>query len=130
MQAEKEEDNFALLKYTKEDDMRIKELSLSTEKLTQEVNRKKAMLSAEVTETQVAQIELDKTTQAFKRLHMERQDLIDQWENAIKTMQKRDMDIQDSQNRYQKSKVIFYDSRYFPKHTLLGRNFRKKKNYK
>ena len=48
VQAEKEEDNFALLKYTKEDDMRIKELSLAIEKLMQEVNKKKSNLSAEV----------------------------------------------------------------------------------
>jgi coiled-coil domain-containing protein 39 len=58
-----------------------------------------------VTETQVAQIELDKTTEAFKKLHMERQELIQQWENAIKTMQKRDQDITDAQERYQNTKV-------------------------
>ncbi|KAI9341964.1 coiled-coil domain-containing protein 39-like protein [Obelidium mucronatum] len=104
VQAEKEEDNFALLQYTKEDDMRIKELSLSIEKLMQEVNKKKAVLSTEVTETQVAQIELDKTTDAFKRLHVERQDLIQQWENAISTMQKRDQEILELQERYQDTK--------------------------
>ncbi|KAI8622501.1 hypothetical protein BC830DRAFT_435720 [Chytriomyces sp. MP71] len=104
VQAEKEEDNFALLKYTKEDDMKIKELSLSIEKLMQEVNKKKAVLSTEVTETQVAQIELDKTTEAFKRLHVERQDLIQQWENAIATMQKRDHELMDMQEKYQQTK--------------------------
>ncbi|KAI8853033.1 hypothetical protein BC829DRAFT_414156 [Chytridium lagenaria] len=104
VQSEKEEDNFALLKYTKEDDIRIKELNLATEKLMTEVNKRKSILSAEVTETQVAQIELDKTTEEFKRLHMERQDLINQWETALRTMQNRDHDITDSQDRYQKSK--------------------------
>ncbi|KAJ3398649.1 hypothetical protein CcCBS67573_g04288 [Chytriomyces confervae] len=104
VQAEKEEDNFALLKYTKEDDARIKELSLVIEKLMQEVNKKKALLSTEVTETQVAQIELDKTTEAFKRLHVERQELIQQWENAIVTMQKRDKEIMDMQDKYQQTK--------------------------
>ncbi|KAJ3193569.1 Coiled-coil domain-containing protein 39 [Irineochytrium annulatum] len=104
VQTEKEEDNFALLKYTKEDDQRIKELNLATEKLMQDVNKKKAVLSAEVTETQVAQIELDKTTEEFRALHLERQDLITQWENAIKTMQKRDGEISNAQDRYQKSK--------------------------
>ena len=48
VQSEKEEDNVALLKYTKEDEAKIKELSLATEKLMQEVNKKKAQLSAEV----------------------------------------------------------------------------------
>ncbi|KAJ3209310.1 Coiled-coil domain-containing protein 39 [Dinochytrium kinnereticum] len=104
VQSEKEEDNFALLKYTKEDDIRIKELNLAMEKLMVEVNKRKSILSAEVTETQVAQIELDKTTEDFKRIHQERQELINQWETALKTMQKRDEDITDSQDRYQKSK--------------------------
>ncbi|KAJ3412119.1 Coiled-coil domain-containing protein 39 [Chytridiales sp. JEL 0842] len=105
VQAEKEEDNLALLKYTKEDDMKIKELSLAIEKLMQEVNKKKSLLSAEVTETQVTQIELEKTTEAFKKLHVERQDLITQWENAIKTMRKRDEDISEAQERYQQMKA-------------------------
>ena len=48
VQSEKEEDNLALLKYTKEDEAKIKELNLSIEKLVHEVNRKKALLSAEV----------------------------------------------------------------------------------
>jgi UDP-glucose:O-linked fucose beta-1,3-glucosyltransferase len=48
VQAEKEEDNLALTKYTKEDDMKIKELSLAIEKLMQEVNKKKSVLSTEV----------------------------------------------------------------------------------
>ncbi|KAJ3041458.1 Coiled-coil domain-containing protein 39, partial [Rhizophlyctis rosea] len=104
VQAEKEEDNIALLKYTKEDESKVKELSLTIEKMMVEVNRKKGLLSAEVTETQVAQIELDKTTEEFKRLHRERQELIAQWEGAIDNMRKRDQDIVDAQGRYQGTK--------------------------
>jgi hypothetical protein len=48
VQSEKEEDNLALLKYTKEDEAKIKELNLSIEKLVHEVNKKKSLLSAEV----------------------------------------------------------------------------------
>ena len=61
--------------------------------------------SLQVTETQVAQIELDKTTEEFKRLHRERHDLIAQWEAAIDNMKKRDQDILDAQGRYQGTKV-------------------------
>ncbi|KAJ3295187.1 Coiled-coil domain-containing protein 39 [Borealophlyctis nickersoniae] len=104
VEAEKEEDNLALLKYSKEDDAKIKELSLGIEKLMVEVNKKKATLSAEVTETQVAQIELDKTTEAFKSLHNERQELIAQWESAIATMHKRDAEIVNAQGRYYNTK--------------------------
>lgn len=48
VQAEKDDDNLALLKYSKEDDMKIKELSLSIQKLMKEVNKKKAVLTVEV----------------------------------------------------------------------------------
>ncbi|KAI8904597.1 hypothetical protein DFJ77DRAFT_244810 [Powellomyces hirtus] len=105
VQSEKEEDNMALLKYTKEDNQKIKELSLGIEKLMQEVNKKKAILSAEVTETQVTQIELDKTTEAFKQLHQERQDLIQQWESTIEGMHKKDQEIVTVQAEFEKTKL-------------------------
>lgn len=105
VQQEKEEDNLALIKYTKEDDTKEKELSLAIEKLVTQVNKSKANLTAEVTETQVAQIELENTTEAFKQLHQERQDLIHQWEEAVTTMSKRDEDIEKSQSNYRSQKV-------------------------
>ncbi|KAJ3023472.1 Coiled-coil domain-containing protein 39 [Thoreauomyces humboldtii] len=105
VQSEKEEDNMALLKYTKEDNQKIKELSLGIEKLMQEVNRKKAILSAEVTETQVTQIELDKTTEAFKLLHQERQDLIQQWESTIEGMRIKDQQIVDVQEAFEATRT-------------------------
>jgi UDP-glucose:O-linked fucose beta-1,3-glucosyltransferase len=104
VQAEKEEDNLALSRYTKEDDSKEKELSLSIQKLISQVNKTKAALTAEVTETQVAQIELENTTEAFKRLHQERQDLIQQWETAVKTMKERDHDINTAQANYRNQK--------------------------
>ncbi|KAI9007353.1 coiled-coil domain-containing 39-like protein [Gaertneriomyces semiglobifer] len=104
VQAEKEEDNLALVKYTKEDDTKVKELSLNIEKLMQDVTKKKAILNAEVTETQVAQIELDKTTEAFRQLHQDRQDLIHQWESTIRRMQQRDTEIAQAQETFRELK--------------------------
>ncbi|KAJ3390261.1 Coiled-coil domain-containing protein 39 [Lobulomyces angularis] len=100
VQNEKQDDAATLYKYSKEDDQRIKQLGLTMEKILSEVKKKKSLLNAEVTETQVSQIELDKTTEEFKALHNERQQLIEQWENAIKTMNKRDNEIQESQALY------------------------------
>ena len=105
VQKEKEEDNLALVRYTKEDDSKEKELSLAIQKLIVQVNKRKASLTAEVTETQVAQIELENTTEAFKKLHQERQDLIQQWETAVKTMKERDRDINQAQSNYRNQKV-------------------------
>jgi UDP-glucose:O-linked fucose beta-1,3-glucosyltransferase len=104
VQKEKEEDNLALVKYTKEDDARTKELTLAIEKVMGEVNKAKAYLNAEITETQIAQLELENTTAAFKDLHTERQGLISQWEEAVASMQRRDQDIDAAQDHYQSLK--------------------------
>ena len=98
-QKQKEEDNLAMQKYTRADETRIKELTLQIEKLTERVSTTKRELEDEVTETQAKQIELDKTAEEFRKLHRERQDLVKQWEEAITTMQKRDVDIQKAQER-------------------------------
>jgi chromosome segregation ATPase len=90
-----------LQKYTKEDEAKIKELNHSIEKLMIDVNKRKAVLSSEVLETQVAQIELEKTTEFFKTLHQERSDLIKKWDQAIKDMKSRDKEIEVIQTTYQ-----------------------------
>lgn len=104
VQKEKEEDNLALVKYTKEDDSKTKELTLAIEKVLAEVNKAKANLNAEITETQLAQLELESSTAAFRDLHNERQDLITQWEEALATVQQRDKDIDAAQETYQSQK--------------------------
>ena len=58
-----------------------------------------------MTETQVAQIELENTTEAFKELHNERQNLIKQWEEAVAMMTKRDEDIDKAQANYRAQKL-------------------------
>lgn len=100
VQNEKEDDNAALLKYSKEDTNKIKQLSLTMEKLMSEVQKKKNALNAEVTETQVSQLELDKTTNEFKTLHQDRQQMIQQWENALQIINKRDEEVQETQMNY------------------------------
>jgi chromosome segregation ATPase len=121
VQTEKEDDTHALLKYSKEDSAKIKQLGLTMEKLMHDVQKKKAALNSEVTETQVSQIELDKTTNEFKRLHQERQSLIDQWENAIQAMNKRDIEIQDSQSYFieQKERIRLLSSEIDEKQAFL-----------
>jgi chromosome segregation ATPase len=57
-----------------------------------------------VTETQISQLELQSTTEEFRRLHQERQELLEQWENAIQTMKRRDDEIQQNEVAYQRLK--------------------------
>ena len=72
----------------------MKELGLATEKLTKEVAAKKAAVESEVTETQAAQIQLDRAAEDFRQLHEERQQLIKQWDEAIEAMKRRDEAVQ------------------------------------
>ncbi|CAD7950216.1 unnamed protein product [Amoebophrya sp. A120] len=87
---QKEEDEIALERYRRQDDQKIRELTLEIEKLTLENNGKKAAVEEEVTTTQSQQIEMDKIAEEFKRLHEERQRLIQQWEQTVQSMKSQD----------------------------------------
>lgn len=101
---QKEEDNLTLEKYRRADEAKIKELTLNIEKLTIEVARKANELEKEVTETQAAQIELDKTAEEFKRLHNERHQLYLQWQDTVENSRKRDELINETGEQYGQAK--------------------------
>jgi chromosome segregation ATPase len=101
---QKEEDNLTLEKYRRADEAKIKELTLQIEKLTIEVARKASELEKEVTETQAAQIELDKTAEEFKRLHSERHQLYLQWQETVENSRKRDELINETGEDYARAK--------------------------
>ncbi|XP_059163653.1 coiled-coil domain-containing protein 39-like [Physella acuta] len=91
--ARKDEDSMTLQKYTRQDESKIKELSLRMEKLMGEAQKKKHQLDTEMTNTLTSQIELDKIAEDFRKAHTEREELLSQWENTIEQMQKRDRDM-------------------------------------
>jgi len=107
---QKEEDNLTMEKYRRSDEAKIKELTLQIEKLTIEVARKAKELENEVTETQAAQIELDKTAEEFRRLHQERHELYLQWQETVQNIQRRDSFIYETGEEYSNLKQ-FYDQR-------------------
>ncbi|NWT67245.1 CCD39 protein, partial [Prunella himalayana] len=86
-------DATAIQKYALQDEGKLGTLNLQIEKLTMEANQKQRALDNELTETMTAQMELDRAAEDFRRVHQERQEVIKQWENAIRQMQKRDQEI-------------------------------------
>lgn len=103
VQREKEEDNMIILKYTKEDDHRIKEMSLDIEKNLKHVFLKNKELNDQMTEAKITQHEVDRASDEFRKLHLERKDLLFQWESTLNSLKKRDAQISDSANEYQKT---------------------------
>ena len=103
--AQKDEDALTLKKYAKEDEIKIKELTLKIEKLVEQYNKLKKAVDDETMETLTVQVELDKTAEEFRRTHKERQDLIKQWEFIIDQMQKRDYQIDASAQQLMKMNI-------------------------
>lgn len=90
---QKDEDRAALEKYAQQDNIKIKNLTLKMEKATRNVQEMKANLDNEITESQAVQIELDKTAEEYRQLHVQRQELVKQWNDAMDAMMKRDQAI-------------------------------------
>jgi hypothetical protein len=68
-QQQKEEDNEALAAYRAQDDSKLKELNMAVERMSKTVHAYKAELDREVTDTQAAQVQLDKAADDFAVLH-------------------------------------------------------------
>ena len=66
--------------------------------------RKANELEKEVTETQAAQIELDKTAEEFKRMHSERHALYLQWQETVENSRRRDELINETGESYARAK--------------------------
>jgi len=108
---QKEEDNLALEKYKRQDEIKVKELNLEIEKLTTLLTRKQNELDQEITETQAAQIELDKTAEEFKKHHEERHKLYQQWEEALQTISRREDTINHEADKYAQIKMEIENSK-------------------
>ena len=102
---QKEGDKLNIEKYYRHDELKIKDTMLQIEKLTQDVNKFKKNLQKEVTETQAAQIEMEKTTEELKHLQGERQDLLDQLIKTQDNIKMLSNDLRDECDVYYKNKV-------------------------
>jgi len=92
---QKEEDNLTLEKYRRQDEIKIKEITLTIERLTVENNRKTNEIDKEITETQSTQIELDSVAEELRKAHKDRHELYEQWQRACNINLKKQNEMND-----------------------------------
>lgn len=97
---QKEEDELAIAQYTKQDEGKIKELTLGIQKLEARVKDTKRLLEEEVRASENAQIELDRCATEYRKQHDERSELLDEWERAVKNIADRDNTIRTAAGQY------------------------------
>ena len=62
------------------------------------MKEKRSLLDKASTDTLTAQIELDRTAELFRQTHRDRESMIEQWEETIGQMKKRDSEIDHAAN--------------------------------
>ena len=91
---DKEEDHLALEKYTMDDARRITDLTIKVQRLTHDIAKRKQLLNQQMTISQLNKIELENTTETYKTLNKERQELLTKWETTVQMVSKRDSDVE------------------------------------
>ena len=102
---QKEGDKLNIEKYYRHDELKVKDTMLQIERLTQDVNNRMHELEKEVTETQAAQIEMDKTTIELKNLQGERQELLDHLISTQDNIKSLSDDLRELCDVYYRNKV-------------------------
>ncbi|CAF2975661.1 unnamed protein product [Rotaria sp. Silwood2] len=88
-----DEETFCLMKYTRQDNIRIKELTAQLERDSEKSIKLKRAIEEGRIEYYGLQVELDKIADIFRRSYTQRQQLIKRWETILVQMQRKDYDI-------------------------------------
>jgi hypothetical protein len=97
---QKDDDFNTIEKYKRADELKIQELSRELEHLTKKTLDQKNLLESEQSDTLAKQIELDRIAQEFKNAHLERQALVNRWQETIGEMKRRDKEINELGERF------------------------------
>jgi len=90
---QKEEDQIALERYRRADELKIKNLNIELEAVSNAHKETAQDLEREIMETKAVQVELDSTAIEFRKLHRQRVDIIAKWDDAVKDVHDRDAAI-------------------------------------
>lgn len=108
---EREEDALALDKYTRADELKVRDLSRELEKLTAVVQERRRELEKSAVDAKAQQVEVDKAAADFRALHAERQELISKWKDGLDTIAARDEQIRREAERFAAAKEAVADRR-------------------
>ena len=106
---QKEEDQIALERYRRADELKIKNLNIELEAVSNAQKQMAQGLEREITETKAVQVELDNTASEFKKLHRQRVDIIAKWDDAVKDIHERDAEIIGIAKKVEREKNIAND---------------------
>jgi chromosome segregation ATPase len=94
----KEDDQLVLEKYSRDDARRISDLSIRIQKLREEYTKKTQQLSQKMVDEQLINIDIEKTAENFKKLLLERHQIMEQWEACLNRIKAKDEEIQELRN--------------------------------
>ncbi|KPI90342.1 hypothetical protein ABL78_0569 [Leptomonas seymouri] len=97
---QKEEDEMAIAHYSKQDEVKEKQLTQQIEKMESTVRKQRRELEDEMLATQHVQGELDRVAGEYRKLHDDRSSLLDEWEQVVRTIAERDEAIRIAAEQY------------------------------
>ena len=127
---QKEEDQIALEKYKRSDELKIKNLNIELEVVSNQAKLAKNELDKEITETKAVQVELDNTATTFKQLHHDRIDIITKWDESVKNIHAKDEEVIEMAKEVETLKGIVtdHDIELENKKSILNGQLAEKKN--
>jgi coiled-coil domain-containing protein 39 len=97
---QKEGDELAIAHYSKQDEVKMKQLTQRIEKLESTVRRQRRELEEEVLSTQHVQNELDRVASEYRKLHDDRSNILNDWEQVVRAIAERDEAIRIAAEQY------------------------------